>query len=246
MISPMQHLLGHGFFGNAAAGADANVVCACCIGQCRLPVKPAAESAAAVAATVATPAVVTVHAMAAQVNAAMCGARVGPQQHARSVRQLVGRDGRLPGQRDVGGRAGAVPPIRRVHAGGASLGARWRLRKRGRAGVGVGRVPSQPAACTASTISAAAVASESPVTAAAIGTAIATTIAAAIAPTCRQRGRTARISKAHWDPACDGRRCPGGASGAGLPWHVLLSQNDGPSPRPPCHALQGQRPGHRW
>ena len=71
----------------------ANVVCASCIGQFRLPVKPAAESTATVVAqvagTVATTAVVTVHAVAAQVNAAMCGARVGPQQHARRVRQLV-------------------------------------------------------------------------------------------------------------------------------------------------------------
>ena len=52
---------------------------------------------------------------------------------------------------------------------------------------------------------------------------------------------TACLFKAHWDPACDGRRCPGGASGAGVPWHGLLSQNDGPSARPPRHALYGQR-----
>ena len=49
------------------------------------------------------------------------------------------------------------------------------------------------------------------------------------------------MSKASWDPACDGRRRPGRAGDAGVPWHVLLSQNDGPNARPPRHALYGQR-----
>ena len=47
--------------------------------------------------------------------------------------------------------------------------------------------------------------------------------------------------KASWDSTCDRRRCPGRASGADVPWHGLLSQNDGPSARPPRHALYGQR-----
>jgi len=49
------------------------------------------------------------------------------------------------------------------------------------------------------------------------------------------------MSKDYLDPACDGRRCPGRAGGAGVPWHVLLSQIDGPIARPPRHALYGQR-----
>ena len=52
---------------------------------------------------------------------------------------------------------------------------------------------------------------------------------------------TAHIFKAHWDPACDGRCCPGRASSAGVPWHGLLSQSDGPSARPLRHALYGPR-----
>ena len=48
-------------------------------------------------------------------------------------------------------------------------------------------------------------------------------------------------SKASWDPACDGHGRPGRASGAGVPWHHVLSQNSGPSARLPRHALYGQR-----
>ena len=49
------------------------------------------------------------------------------------------------------------------------------------------------------------------------------------------------MSKVSWDPACDGNRRSGRASGAGGPWHRVLSQNFGPSARLPRHAFCGQR-----
>ena len=46
------------------------------------------------------------------------------------------------------------------------------------------------------------------------------------------------LSEASWDPACDGR-----AIGAVVPWHGLLTHNNGPGARPPRHALYSQRLG---
>ena len=121
------------------------VVRAGCIGQCRIPSARAEPAAAVTAAVASCPGTATaIPAVATKVNAAVCRARLGLRQHIRCVWQRVGRDGGLPGSRYVGGRAGAVQRIRRatVHAGGASCVGRQQLRKRGRTGVGVGRVPS--------------------------------------------------------------------------------------------------------
>ena len=53
-----------------------------------------------------------------------------------------------------------------------------------------------------------------------------------------RRGSPHTILKASRDSICNRRRCPSRASGADVPWHGLLY--DGPSARPPRHALYGQ------
>ena len=86
----------------------------------------AAVAATAVSTTTVTAAVATAvsaavapaHAVAAPVDAALLGARVGVRQRAQRVRQLVGGHGRLPAVGELEHGRGAVPRARReaVHA----------------------------------------------------------------------------------------------------------------------------------